>query len=655
MKKNIKYIYMLLAVMMLTSVGYVQAQRAQRPYRVSDRTVSALLTRIESRTDTFKTTMNTALDHSRLNNTDAEDRVFAYITDFENSTDQLKQNFDAKKSVNRDVEDVLQRAAFIDGFINENRLGRTVTTQWNYLKTDLGTLARYYNVRFDFNSPTVGGGTTTVGGNMPYRVSDATVKGVLTRIEQNTDVYKRDMNSALDRSVLNNTRSEDAIAGYITAFENSTDSLRQKFDARRSINTDVEDVLNRAYSIDAFMRDYQFAADAERDWRTIRADLVTLSQYYNISFDFNNRQYTPAGSFDRLITGTYRLNTAQSDNVSDVVNRAAESFYRGNQQDKLRDNLSRRLQSPETIVIEKRSNDVTVASSNSPQVTFQADGTTRTEQTNNGRNVKITARTNYDGVSLTYEGDRINDFYVNFMPTDNRQLRVIRRVYLENRNETVTVASVYDKINESAQFSSINNNNGYNGNNGNIGNTGNTGTINDFLIPNGTQVTANLNNLVSTKDSQEGDRFSMEVTSPSQYNGAVIEGRVAKADNSGRVSGRANISLEFDTIRYRGQTYRFAGVINNVRALNGDDVKVNDEGTVRDSNQTTKTVTRAGIGAGIGAIIGAIVGGGSGAAIGAGVGAGAGAGSVLIGGRDDIELAQGSQFTITASSPDYRR
>ena len=640
-----KYSYLLLIIaLLLTSVGYVQAQR---PYRVSDRTVSALLTRIESRTDRFKQTLNTALDQSRLNNTDTEDMVFGYVTDFENATDELKSRFDNRSAVGRDVEDVLQRAAFIDGFIRENRLRGPVTAQWNYLKTDLTTLARYYNVSADFSVPS-GGGSSTVGGSAPYRVSDNVVKSLLTRIEQNTDLYKRDLNTALDSSILNNTRSEDAIVKYISEFENSTDGLRQKFDARRSVSKDVEDVLNRAYYIDSFMRDYRFTSAAERDWRTIRTDLATLSQYYNVSFDFDNRQYSPASGFDRLITGTYRLNVAQSDNVSDVVDRAADSFYRGNQRDRLRDNLSRRLQSPEMIVIEKRNNNVTVASTNSPQVTFQADGTPQTEQTNNGRNIKITARTAYDGVSLAYEGDRINDFYVNFMPIDNRQLRVIRRVYLENRNETVTVASVYDKINESAQFSTVDNNYGNNNNN----NTG--GTINDFLVPNGTQVTAVLNNLVSTKDSQVGDRFSLEVNSPSQFNGAIIEGRVTQADKSGRVSGRANIAMEFDTIRYRGKTYRFAGIIDNVRAANGDDVGINNEGTVRDSNQTTKTVTRAGIGAGIGAIIGAIVGGGQGAAIGAGVGAGAGAGSVLLGGRDNIELGQGSQFTITASSPGAR-
>jgi hypothetical protein len=143
----------------------------------------------------------------------------------------------------------------------------------------------------------------------------------------------------------------------------------------------------------------------------------------------------------------------------------------------------------------------------------------------------------------------------------------------------------------------------------------------------------------------------MEVTSPARYRGAVIEGRVANAEGSGRVSGRANVSLEFDSIRWNGRSYRFAGIIETVRAANGDNVSINNEGAVRDGSQTTRTVTRAGIGAALGALIGAIVGGGEGAAIGAGVGAGAGAGTILIQGRDNLELGQGSEFGITASAP----
>jgi len=437
---------------------------------------------------------------------------------------------------------------------------------------------------------------------------------------------------------LNDTRSESSFIGYVADFEAATDKLKQNFEARRSTSADIEEVLNRAYYIDGFMRDYRLSTGAESQWKLIRTDLDTLSNYYNVTWNWN-RQYSPMSKFDQMLTGTYRLNASQSDDVRAVVDRAVTTFYTANQRENLRRNLERRLSSPETLAIEKRDKQITVASNTSPQVSFNADGTARTETTANGRTIKVTANTNYDGVALSTEGDRGNDFYVNFIPMSNGQLKVIRRVYLENRNDTVTVASVYDKTNDTAQFSNINNQN-----------AGTAST--DFVIPNNTRLTAALRSTVSTKTTQDGDRFTMEVTSPSEFNGAIIEGRVAKTQRSGQVTGRANVSLEFDTIRLRdGRTYRFAGIVDEVTMANGEKVAVNNEGTVRDGNQTTKTVTRAGIGAALGALIGAIAGGGQGAAIGAAVGAGAGAGTVILQGRGDIELEQGTQFTITASAP----
>jgi uncharacterized protein YcfJ len=112
------------------------------------------------------------------------------------------------------------------------------------------------------------------------------------------------------------------------------------------------------------------------------------------------------------------------------------------------------------------------------------------------------------------------------------------------------------------------------------------------------------------------------------------------------------MTLNFDTIRLRdGRSYRFAGLLDSVRTAQGDTVSVDNEGAVRDNNQTTRTVERAAIGTAVGAIIGAVAGGGKGAAIGAIVGAGGGAGSVYVQGRDDLDLTRGTELTIRASSP----
>ncbi|HQU83545.1 MAG TPA: hypothetical protein PKY59_10485 [Pyrinomonadaceae bacterium] len=653
MKRQFKNFYaIILFTLFFSAVGNVAAQN---PYRVSDRQVRTLLDRIDTKSDRFKSSLDTALDRSRLNNTEAENRVNGYVEDFTNSTAALRNNFNGRRSVSRDVSDVLNRASFIDQFMRENRLNNAAQNQWNSLKTDLNTLANYYSVTWNWNNPVYPNNPSyptnpnyPSTGNVPYRVSDSTVNSLLSRIESRTDSYRRELNNALDRSYINNTRSEDSINSYVTDFETATDRLKENFNGRRSTSNDVQDVLTRASYIDGFMRDYRLGTATESQWTAIRNDLNTLAGYYNVAWNWNSTTF-PNNNTNAGLNGTYRLNTAQSDNVSAVLDSTINQYYNGNQRENARRNLERRLTSPDMLAIERRGNSMTVASTLSPQVTFQVDGTTKTETLPNGRTIRVSAVNSYDGIAITTEGDRINDFYVNFLPLSNGQLRVVRRVYLENRNETVTVQSIYDKTDNVARWNDVNNNN-----NGNWNNNGsNNGT---FYIPNGTRLTARLNSVVDTRNSQDGDRVSLEVTSPSQYNGAIIEGRVINAEKSGRVSGRAQISLDFDSIRLRnGQTYRFAGIIDSVRAANGDNVSVNNEGAVRDSNQTTKTVTRAGIGAALGAIIGAIAGGGQGAAVGAAIGAGAGAGTVILQGKDNIELGQGTEFSITASAPNSVR
>jgi hypothetical protein len=510
-----------------------------------------------------------------------------------------------------------------------------------------------------------------------YRASDRQVQVLINRIETGTDTFRRQVDRNLDRSTMNGTRTEDVLTSYVTDFENATDSLRRRFDSRTSTTADVQEVLNRASMIENFVRDNRLSAAAQRQWNLVRTDLDALATYYGVRWDWtatyntyrntdrNNNNINRGGlgriggvrggRFDSRLTGTYRLNVSQSDDVNAVLDR---SFGTGNinadQRTRMRERMQRRLTAPDMLAIEKMNQRVMIASSLSPQISLDADNVARSEVSANGRTVNIRAAQDRDTLSISYEGDRMNDFHITFVPVGNNQLRVTRRLYLENRGETITVSSVYDKIDTVARWTDMGgsyntgNTGGYNNNTNNNTNYNNY----DFVIPNGTRLVAVLNTPLSTRTTQNGDRFTLEVTAPAQYRGAVIEGTVMNAERSGRVSGRAEMGLNFETIRLRnGQTYRFTGLIDGVRNASGDTVGINNEGAVRDSNQTTKTVTRAGIGAALGALIGAIAGGGQGAAIGAGVGAGAGAGSVILQGRDDLRLDTGTEFSLTSSAP----
>ena len=623
----------------------VENATAQAPrLQASNQQVRILLNRIVAETVPFKREIQTVVDSGSINDTNSEDRIIDLVANFETATATLRSRVNSRQTIGGEVSDVLDSALPINRFITRNQISGRAASRWVVLRNDLNTLSRYYRVSWNWNRPVATPPVTAA-----YTATDNQLRNLISQIEDKTSTYKSQINGSLDRSNINNGNPENSISSYIGKFEDATDRLKERFNSRQSTGADASEVLNRARYIDQFMANNRVDRAATSEWSALRTDLNTLATYYNVSWNWNQQFPGNTGNtypnrdrnFDARITGTYRLNAGRSDNVTDVLDRSVGS-YATDQRDNMRRNLERRLTAPDMIAIEKINRTVSIASSNLPQVSFEADGVAKTETNARGRTITTTATADNNGITINYQGDRISDFYVTFSPGANGQLNVTRRIYLENRNETVTVASVYDKVDSSAQWSTVNN-----GTTTGINTTG----INDFYIPNGTRITASLRDTVSTKASQVGDRFAMEVTSPGQYRGAVIEGKVAQSANSGRISGRANVSLEFDTITINGRSYRFAGIIESVNAANGDTVSVNNEGTVRDNNQTTTTATRAGIGAVLGAIIGAIAGGGQGAAIGAGVGGGAGVGSVLITGRDAIDLGPGSTFTITSTAP----
>ncbi len=647
MKQTKLYIIVLMcsAVMMaLSAAAFAQTPRL----RASNSQVRSLLSRIDSETSAFRDLMDTAAP-STFNNANGDERILDLVGNLQTSVQTVRSTFNSRRTMGAELTDLLDRAGRVDRFVTRNRLTGRNRSQWNILKSDINTLARYYQITWNWQQAST---ANIPPATNPYTATDYQLRSLIGRIETKTNSFRRAMNISLDNSAINNTNREDSVNAYVRDFENATDRLKESFNGRRSTAADATEVLNRGLFIDRFMANNRQSRSAMLEWSSLRSDLNTLATYYSLSWNWNQQlptypidQYpTDRGGNGRIenrLTGTYRLNTSMSDNVRNVVDNSVRT-YPADQQDRVRRGLERRLASPEMIAIQLVGRSVTLASSAAPQVTFDADNVARSETNDRGRTVKTTSTLDNNGLMISYEGDRANDFYVTFSPGMNGRLNVSRRLFLENQNKTITVSSVYDRVSDVAQWSTVNS--------GPVVSDTPVG-VGDFFIPNGTRISARLRGTISTAASQSGDRFTMDVVAPGQYNGAVIEGRVSQAANSGRISGRANVSVDFDTITMNGRTYRFAGIVNSVTAVNGDSVSVNNEGQVRDSNQTTKTVTRAGIGAVIGAIIGGLAGGGQGAAIGAGVGAGAGAGSVLVTGRDRIELGTGSTFDITATAP----
>jgi hypothetical protein len=130
---------LLAGAMPATAVPVVVA----RGFTVSRSDISRLLSRIETETDRFRRSVDRALDRSRLNGRPPEDRINAYIADFENATDRLKKEYRKGKSVDDEVQMILSAGRRIDRALpRRSPVWEQANEDWDVLREDLDELAR---------------------------------------------------------------------------------------------------------------------------------------------------------------------------------------------------------------------------------------------------------------------------------------------------------------------------------------------------------------------------------------------------------------------------------------------------------------------------------------------------------------------------------
>lgn len=147
-----------------------------------------------------------------------------------------------------------------------------------------------------------------------------------------------------------------------------------------------------------------------------------------------------------------------------------------------------------------------------------------------------------------------------------------------------------------------------------------TGRRQMITVPAGTALAVRLNHGLSTEKNNSGDSFSASLSAPLEINGMLVapagsqvRGQLTEVVDSGRVEGRARMTMVLNEIEVDGKSF---DISTAPRFFQAPGTKKRDAGVIAGS-------------AAVGAAIGAIAGGGKGAAIGAGVGGGAGTGAVL--------------------------
>ena len=507
------------------------------------------------------------------------------------------------------------------------------------------------------------------------RTADRQMRDLIQRVRVNSDNFRASFETAIRNVRLRGTDS-DNINRNIDDYETALNEYDDHLQARQDTVSDVRQILDAASKINGWLQTTRLGGSVNRDWTTLKLSLTQLARQYNLNWNGDSYGSTsnypnnypssnypsnnyPGGNTDYNnsgLTGTFQLDQARSDNASDISDRAVSSLPY-NQRDSARATLEQRLETPDRLAIDQRGRQFTLASSRAPRYTFEADGQDKYENGDNNNSLRVRASLIGGRLEVATSSGLNNNYNVTFESLDNgRSLRVTRRLSTDFLRQPVVVTSFYQRTAQIAQLDLYENpNTGQvnlpNDQNGSPTNNPNTNG-NGYIVSNDAKLVATLNDALSTKTANNNDRFSMTVETPDEYRGAVIEGYLSGINRSGKVTGRAAVNFNFETIRLRdGRTFDFSGFVESIRNNGGDEIKVDNEGRAQGSNQTKQTATRGAVGAGLGALIGAIAGGGKGAAIGAIIGGGAGAGSVYIEGRDDLEISAGSEIYIRSTAP----
>lgn len=120
--------------------------------------VEGAIDRVKSRSDDFRNALDDALDNSRMNGRNREDRIISVARDFERAANRLEDRYDDGRNSRRnrnnsDVQNLLQLGSQLDSFVYNQgrRLDRRVQNEWSTIRRDLQTIAYAYGYNFGDN------------------------------------------------------------------------------------------------------------------------------------------------------------------------------------------------------------------------------------------------------------------------------------------------------------------------------------------------------------------------------------------------------------------------------------------------------------------------------------------------------------------------
>ncbi len=174
-------------------------------------------------------------------------------------------------------------------------------------------------------------------------------------------------------------------------------------------------------------------------------------------------------------------------------------------------------------------------------------------------------------------------------------------------------------------------------------------------IPSGAHVLLRMENSINTRTAHEGDYVYLKTSSPISVGGQIVvpaqsyvQGVVTHSKRSGRVKGRAELSIRLETLTLpAGTVYKIAPRLASVDSEDSGQHVDSKENDIKQGGTKGKDAERIAILAGSGAAIGGLADRSfKGAGIGAGVGSAVGLATVLLTRGNEVQLNQGTTLDV---------
>ncbi len=271
------------------------------------------------------------------------------------------------------------------------------------------------------------------------RRNERQVRDLVRSLNAQIDDFQFSLDNQLRGSASRNDDDVENVHESIRNLQTAVDDFQENMNNRRENREDVRAIITAAKDVDAFLAQNPQPGRINSNWQGVRTTINSLASNYGVTPDWSTRvsnypgttrdsignTYPPSRTTDPPVltgsglTGTYALDTARSENAADIVSNSGVAAAQ-------RQDLQSKLEAPDQLAISIRGNEVTLASSKAPPVTFIADGQEKTEQAG-GRTIRVRATMRGEALTITSLGGE-TDYTVTFASLDGgRTLKVSTR------------------------------------------------------------------------------------------------------------------------------------------------------------------------------------------------------------------------------------